>query len=204
MSKIKSYKQYCVPLDGECKHISCFKYADIGDLYCPVDYALAYDVNNDRYKHELRTSHFSVVDFDGDGTDIGDYVTDEDIEYPDCDCSPPQEAMNYMRIFFNKDPMWQLICTEIYEDGILFNYVQLDMEGVRTGDFLGLILEIPKKIIIQIDLDADDFHPFETYLITMCKDAPIRIEYKINGIMQYSSTLHEDEKGLYELIIDTI
>lgn len=203
--KINGYKQYCVQDDAgdsSFKTISGLYEGEFIDLIMPSENIGRHIENNN-----LRPMHLSVVEFE-DERNIGDFIPAPD----EPGYSRNKDYADYMRIFFDRLPNWHLHHVSIYIDGMLLYYCKTawDQEAgcLVEDDFLILNFDYPQRIKMRVNLGGNEKCCPESYIISVQKGefderASINIEYYINGIKQYESSLHEDDKGLYEMITDT-
>lgn len=189
---MKTYKHYCNDSSTSRKLISGLKGAT------PEQVEELSNWQSKQTKDMFRKMHLTIESFDDSLGEIEQFLEVEPIFIE------IHEKLNFTDVFYSEFPEWELVKAEVYTTGILFYYYQFDDVG-KTKDWLMINLNIPYNISLKIRIESDKHHPEVVYRVTMGsgskdEDSCVTIEYFSNDKKRYSSTLKEDDTGVYELI----
>lgn len=190
---MKTYKHYCNDSNTSCKLISGLRGAT------PDQIEELSNWQEKQTKDMFRKMQLTIENFDDSSGEIEQFLeTDPTFleEHGD---------LNFTDVLYGELPEWELVKTEVYTTGILFYYYRFGENG-KVEDWFIIDLSVPYSISLKINIESDNRHSEVAYKITMAlktdgdDDACIAIEYFSNGEKKYTSTLEEDDRGVYELI----
>ncbi len=189
---MKTYKRYCNDSGTSCKLISGLKGATPEQI---EDLSNWLKKQNKEMFHKM---HLTIESFDDSLGEIEQFVEVDPI------FTETHEGLNFTDVLYGESPEWELVKAEVYTTGILFYYYRFGEDG-KVEDWFIVDLSIPYSISLKINIESGKRHSEVAYKITMTSktdvdNAAVTIEYFSNGEKKYSSTLEEDDRGVYELI----
>ena len=189
---MKTYKHYCNDSNTSCKLISGLRGATPDQIEELASW------QEKQTKDMFRKMHLMIESFEDSFGEIEQFLGVEPTfleEYG---------YLNFTDVLYSELPEWELVKAEVYTTGILFYYYLFGEDGKVENWFI-IDLSVPYKISLKISIESDKRHSEVAYKITMtsktdAENARVSIEYFSKGEKKYSSTLEEDDRGVYELI----